>query len=394
MANFPVYQIGEEAVKFRFQEPFGSDAANKKSAGVVPVGIYRGYNPNPQANYQLFVNTDGVSNDSVAVVETPQHYNLTIRNEQQLVLDFQGHTTFPVYVVLRATYSLTPHPFSGTTDAKLVTTQVTQPGDIKVCSVLGLGPFNVPIVDTTIGTNRDQITGLVTQTEFSERMKMAVAEFPTFANGTLTRTLVHNFGLTGISSIGGSKTLYQTDQGLVYVLAYMTGFGEFSDTSTDWGYMVMGDLTTNQFQLTQVNARQGSIQIAMAVMLFVGVQGVSGGGIPPAPQIFVLPLNTLLSPIEFGTHPVGVDSPPVIVSVFNTGTLPLTVSALNLASPFFKISDNVLVPPNAPIPAGGSGLVALKFNAAVPGTFNGTLAISSDDPDDPVLNVFLRGTGV
>lgn len=150
MANFPLFQMAEESVKFRFQEPFGSQAANLKDAGIIPPGIFRGYEPNPQPNYQLFINTDGVNNDSVAAIETPTHYNLTIRTEQQLVLDFSGHTTFPVFVVLRGNYSLSPHPFSGNTDAKIVTTQVIQPGDIRICSVTGIGALNAPIVDVSL----------------------------------------------------------------------------------------------------------------------------------------------------------------------------------------------------------------------------------------------------
>lgn len=149
MANFPMFQMAEESVKFRFQEPFGSQAANLKSAGIIPPGLFRGYSPNPQPNYQLFINTDGSSGDSVGVVETTDHFSLTVRTEQQLVLDFSGHTTFPVFVVLRAEYSLSPHPFSGNTDAKIVTTQLVLPGDIRICSVTGIGALNAPIVDVS-----------------------------------------------------------------------------------------------------------------------------------------------------------------------------------------------------------------------------------------------------
>ena len=160
MSNFPQFQMAEESVKFRFQEPFGSDAANKKTTGIIPPGLYRGYLPNPQPNFQLFINTDGASNDSVAVIETPDHHNLTVRTEQQLVLDFQGHSTFPVLVVLRAHYSLTPHPFSGFTDAEVVTTQLLQPGDIQICSVTGIGGGNAPIVNAG-AANQTDLSGLL-----------------------------------------------------------------------------------------------------------------------------------------------------------------------------------------------------------------------------------------
>jgi hypothetical protein len=172
MSNFPLFQMAEESVKFRFQEPFASDAINKKSTGIIPSGVYRGYDPNPQPNYQLFINTDGGSNDSVAVIETPTHYNLTIRTEQQLVLDFSGHTTFPVFVVLRANYSLTPHPFSGATDAKLVTTQLVQSGDVKLCQVTSISG-TTPVVSITVPANRNESNGLVTADSLFE-----IIDFP------------------------------------------------------------------------------------------------------------------------------------------------------------------------------------------------------------------------
>jgi hypothetical protein len=394
MANFPLFQMAEESIKLRFQDPFASDSINKKSTGIVPAGIYRGYDANPQANFQLFINTDGVENDSVAVVETPTHYNLTVRTEQQLVLDFSGHTTFPVFVVLRGEYSFSAHPFGGSTDAKVVTTAVPQAGDIKICKVNGIGPFDTPVVDTTVGPARDEITGLVTQTQFESRMKIAVAEFPSFGVGSIVRTVVHNFALTNIVPISGSQTLYQTDQGLVCVIPYMTGFGEFSDTSTDWAYLVIGAgaLTPTLFNVTQINARQGSMHLNIAVMLYVGVQGVAGGGSPPAPQIFTLPLTP--PPIPFGSVLVGNDSLPQVITVFNTGTLPLTVSSIPTAAPFFVTANNVVTPPNPSIPPGGNGLITLKFTPSILGPALGAITINSNDPDDPALVIPLFGVGI
>lgn len=166
MSNFPLFQMAEESIKLRFQEPFASDAINKKTTGIVPPGIFRGYIPNAQANFQLFINTDGASNDSVAVVETTTHYNLTVRTEQQLVLDFSGHATFPVFVVLRASYQMSPHPFSGSTDAKVVTTAALSPGDVVICSVTGIGGGNTPVVDNS--ARQDLIGPLLTQPDIAK----------------------------------------------------------------------------------------------------------------------------------------------------------------------------------------------------------------------------------
>ncbi len=392
MATFPIYQLPKSAVKARFNEPRLTEALNLKNAGVIPPGIYRGYDPNPQANFQLFINTDPVSNDSVAVVEMPSFFNLTIRFPQQIVLDFTGHdfgASGDLYVVIRADYSITPQPFAGVTDAKILAIKVgdLQQGDLRIARVTGV-TGTTPDISTVIEDgDRDEVTALVTQEDFRTRMQIAVAEFPVFVGGTQVRTLVHNFGLTGITAIGGSTTLYQTDQGLVLLTPYLTGWGEFSDTSTDWGFLVNGALTANDWTVTQINARAGRSQFNMTIMLFKGVTGISGGGIPPAPAILVVPASGAFPAIS---NPAFAD---IVFNVFNTGTAPLTVSSITPpATPEFGIVADTAT---GVIPAGGVGMVTVRFSPPPgPGIYADSITINSDDPTTPALVVPLSGTGL
>ena len=164
MAIFPMFQLPLQATKLRFKEPFLSAGLNTKFAGIVPVGIYRGFTPNPQPNFQLFINTDGAAGDSVAVIETSDHFNLTVRYVQQVVLDFAGQPLldYPLLVVIRAKYSLVEDPFNGSTDAKVLAVKPTlnnadplslNTGDIIICSVTGIGGGNVPTIDTSVADN-------------------------------------------------------------------------------------------------------------------------------------------------------------------------------------------------------------------------------------------------
>jgi hypothetical protein len=180
MSIFPVFQLPLESTKLRFKEPFGTEGLNLKMAGIIPTGIYRGFIPNPAAGKQLFINTDGSTNDSVAVIETPPalstaRFNLTVRSTQQIVLDFTGHdfsASGPLFVVIRAQYAISPSPLTGLTDAKVLAVktalnnadpQSLHDGDIKICKVLGI-VADMPNISTVIPSDRQDNGGpLATQ---------------------------------------------------------------------------------------------------------------------------------------------------------------------------------------------------------------------------------------
>jgi hypothetical protein len=222
MSLYPMFQMDQPSVKVRFNEPAASESLNLKHSGVVPPGIYRGFDiPGlthpvgvPFARY-LYINTDPVSKDSVAVAEIGSHHSLTIRTDQQIVLDFLGHTA-PVYVVIRANYSFTPVPFGGITDAKImvIDTAAVLPTDIKLCRVIwAAGTFRA---DDLPG-NRDDLGGpLVAQSQLGIR---EITTYEDITSGTLSVAddgLFHSFGVPAVIPF------VQAQDGIVLFLASCT----------------------------------------------------------------------------------------------------------------------------------------------------------------------------
>jgi len=142
MATFPVYQLPVSANKVRFQEPYVSEGLNYKVAGIFPRGIYNGYSVVAIGANKLRFTVDPVRGDSVAATDTygVPSTCMTVRTTQVIDIDFTGHATFPVYVIIRTLYQLIPAPFSGLTDSKIMTVVAgdLRYGDIKLCKVTGI----------------------------------------------------------------------------------------------------------------------------------------------------------------------------------------------------------------------------------------------------------------
>jgi hypothetical protein len=223
MPSYPSFLLPEDSVKIRFREQFASQALNMKTGGIVPPGIYNGFTPSvdPLATSVLLLNTDPYRNDSVAAGDIynltgaiwTADYNLTIRTTLQVQLDFTGHAVFPCWVVLRPAYSIVSHPFSGLTNAQLVTintltvddtdTFALHHGDVKICRIASAPPLitagpgqNV----FTLPADRDDNGGsLVTQTQINGTglfFKSAASKNSTagaFATNSLTFVPVPDF---------------------------------------------------------------------------------------------------------------------------------------------------------------------------------------------------------
>jgi hypothetical protein len=79
----------------------------------------------------------------------------------------------------------------------------------------------------------------------------------------------------------------------------------------------------------------------------------------------------------------------------NQGSGNLRISNIDFAagsSPEFRIKSNLNFP--VVIRPNGTLEVEIIFIPSMPGSFSDSLDISSDDPDKPLVNVVLRGTGV
>ncbi len=199
MPAFPSVTLPTDSSKLRFKEPFISEAQNRKDAGVVPPGIYRGYTPVGKTGQLLDIEVDPASGDSVAVVETLQNYNLTVRTPTKHTLDFNGHATFPVFVVIRTRYQINPipGPLTGITESEILVVDTAvdnlDPGklhddDVKIARVLGI-VADVPNFETVIPDDRDDTGGVPTNSSLP--ISSVVTSFfdPAQAIGT-TQTLV------------------------------------------------------------------------------------------------------------------------------------------------------------------------------------------------------------
>ncbi|MFB3923454.1 MAG: beta strand repeat-containing protein [Terriglobia bacterium] len=122
-------------------------------------------------------------------------------------------------------------------------------------------------------------------------------------------------------------------------------------------------------------------------------QSVTVTGVGTQPVILVSPT----SPINFGQVLVGNNSALAPMTVTNNGDGPLTV-AVGVAAPFSQaLSGGGSCPIGtfvlSPGPTNGCNLY-VAFQPDAIGLFTGTLAINSDDPTTPLVNISLSGSGV
>lgn len=92
--------------------------------------------------------------------------------------------------------------------------------------------------------------------------------------------------------------------------------------------------------------------------------------------------------LDFGAVLPGHSSERML-ALKNTGTAPLTISGASTNNPQFTI-----VSPTIPlmIPPGGQQALTLRFTLMGKGSQNGTLTITSNDPERPVITVSLSGS--
>jgi hypothetical protein len=100
--------------------------------------------------------------------------------------------------------------------------------------------------------------------------------------------------------------------------------------------------------------------------------------------------------LDFGGWPVGMQSTPLTFTLDNIGTDTVVVSAIAVAGGTDPASFVVLVPPSLPatILPGGSLSMDLAFTPDAPGPASSYIAVTSDAPVTPLINVPLLGSGV
>jgi hypothetical protein len=111
---------------------------------------------------------------------------------------------------------------------------------------------------------------------------------------------------------------------------------------------------------------------------------LSGNGIP-VPEIDVSPTS-----LSFGSVILG-NSSDLTTTISNIGTETLIVSGLTVDNNLYTIIEPVSVPFN--ISASGSTVTTIRFSPIASGLQSGTFTITSDDADEPTVDVSLSGSG-
>ncbi len=112
-------------------------------------------------------------------------------------------------------------------------------------------------------------------------------------------------------------------------------------------------------------------------------------GFTGLPDIAVQPARVVVNDVQGGAP-----SAAQLIVVSNPGEGPLTVTGVSLggaAAAVWQVTGNPTLP--AIVPAGGMTTITVAFGPAAAGPQGAVLQIASDDPDEPLTSIPLRGLG-
>ncbi len=145
--------------------------------------------------------------------------------------------------------------------------------------------------------------------------------------------------------------------------------------------------TTARVYLSKTLWKSAGVLLLLPVLAsLIGCQGLSAGG-SSQQQTSLLTLET--ASVNFGSVATGTGK-TVTVTATNSGTKAITVSGAAVSNKYFSLTAPGLP---ASIPAGQSTALTVKFTPNAPGTFSGTVSLTSD-ASNTVTNLSLAGTGV
>jgi FtsP/CotA-like multicopper oxidase with cupredoxin domain len=166
--------------------------------------------------------------------------------------------------------------------------------------------------------------------------------------------------------------------------------GDFARTTTCLGSLAAGSSCTIDvtFTPTALNVRSASLSIATSDPTNP-VLTVSLSGTGAAPVASVAPTT-----LAFGSQLLATPSAPLLATVSNTGTLPLSVTGSAVsgtnAVDFARVDGCTA----APVAPGASCTISVVFTPSAGGARAARLTIATSDPVNPSLLVLLTGTGV
>jgi len=191
----------------------------------------------------------------------------------------------------------------------------------------------------------------------------------------------------GSSSAPQTITLWNIGTAPLQIVSLMTG-GDFSQTD-DCGSRVPvhGQCAIGvSFTPTGGGARTATLVLkdnARIAELAVPLVGTGTGAFAIASP----------ASLAFGSVLVGTTTSPQIVTLTNSGTVGLSISAINVSGPFAIVVSGTTCAASGTVAAGASCAVAINFTPRSAGQTSGSLSFSDSDPSSPQI-VSLSGTGL
>jgi uncharacterized repeat protein (TIGR01451 family) len=114
----------------------------------------------------------------------------------------------------------------------------------------------------------------------------------------------------------------------------------------------------------------------------------------PAPVATLNPPNG--STLAFGNQTEGVASTAKTVALTNSGTAVLTVTSISITASAANFTETNNCPASLPVAttAPSTCTISIIFNPSTTGPVTGTLAVQTDDSNDPMQTISLTGTGL
>jgi hypothetical protein len=400
VATYLTQSLPAETVQMGFQQPFVSNSVNRKDAGVLPSGIYRGFTPGA-VGLTLTLAKDPAEGDSVAVVNAlsailvSSRYSTTVNFDEDVVLDFTAVPNGTYVVVLEVRYDLIGlTPVTGLTEVRI---KIVDPIDVLPQHVILLGVTRLGVLLTLDLTIRNETGGILTGTEFQTafegRLKIAIGTNPAYPGvngGAYNLAVIHNFGLSpgSIVPIDSKNVGFLTDKGFMLVQAYATGWSGAQHYSNSGVVYVLppgswGD-PANQIVVTSGTSGKGGIAFVVVIQLHPDVIGVSNSFIP-GPYLTATP-----DPVIYPNTITGMFS-DMTIQVGNAGDTAFTVTSVTLpAVPFVTITPSIV---GTVIPPGpGTVPITVRFSPILAINYTSNIVITNSAAQ--VVDVGLDGTGV
>lgn len=226
------------------------------------------------------------------------------------------------------------------------------------------------------------LTGFGVSPEITVPTSVSFGSFDVDAGATTTSLLIKNDGLTTLSFTGAGVQLIGAN-------AADFGFSPASPTQ-DIGPGASRTLTLS-FNPSAVGARSATLQI-LTNDLDEGITNVSLSGTGIDQEIAIVG-----GPLTFA--PRGTSDPasyPQSFDVRNDGTANLNFTGPGFAISGANASDFQIVgsPSTTPLAPAASRTISVTFHPGAVGNRSATLAVTSDDTDEPTSNITLSGIGV